>query len=393
MNREPAIATVQSAAAADPARAAAPIDTRSRTFADALAINGKFASQRMTGVQRVGYELAAAFLRLCPEGSAPLVLMPSDANAEVSLPRAKTLRGSMAGNLWEQLALPFSTGGRTLLSLCNIGPLFARRQVLMIHDVAVYDLPENYSWKYRLWYRFAYSVLKSRVERIVTVSEFSKARIVERLRIPAERIAVVPNGVDHFDRIEPDARVLGKLGLRRDGYVLIVGNLSVGKNLARVLAAVEQLGERYDWKFVVVGSCDLKVFNSSAKTNYEQSKSIVQAGFVSDGELKSLYEHAGCFVFPSLYEGFGLPPLEAMSCGCPVVTSREASLPEVCGDAAVYCDAWSVDDIAAKIAEVMNDAALRDDLRQRGRERAKRFSWDNAARRLFDAVTREGRAG
>jgi glycosyltransferase involved in cell wall biosynthesis len=389
-------AAVQAPPAAEMSHAERPeradVQQRQR-LAGQFAINGKFASQRMTGVQRTGYELAVAFLRLFPDNADLPLLLPVNAREGVVLPKAKTVFRSFKGTLWEQIALPFATGGRTLLSLCNIGPLFARRQVLMIHDVAVYDLPENYSWKYRLWYRVAYAVMKSRVASIVTVSEFSKQRIVERLRIPADRISVVPNGVDHFDRVAPDARAIERLGLQRDGYVLIVGNLSVGKNLARVLAAVEQLGERHDWKFVVVGSCDLKVFNSSAKTNYEQSKSIVQAGFVSDGELRALYEQAGCFVFPSLYEGFGLPPLEAMSCGCPVVTSREASLPEVCGDAAVYCDARSVDDIAAKIAQVMNDATLRDDLRRRGRERAKRFTWDNAARRLLDAVTREAKVG
>jgi glycosyltransferase involved in cell wall biosynthesis len=102
-----------------------------------------------------------------------------------------------------------------------------------------------------------------------------------------------------------------------------------------------------------------------------------------------LYEHAGCFVFPSLYEGFGLPPLEAMSCGCPVIASREASLPEVCGDAAMYCDARSVEDIARKIAQMMSYKALRETWRMRGRAHAKHFRWDVAARELLDVLERE----
>jgi glycosyltransferase involved in cell wall biosynthesis len=354
-----------------------------------FAINGKFASQRITGVQRVGYELAMAFQRLFPEGSDIPFLLPADARAEVALPKAKIVARWLKGSVWEQLALPFVTGGRTLLSLCNMGPLFARRQVVMMHDVAVYDLPENYSWKFRLWYRFAFAILKHSASHIVTVSEFSKQRIVARLGIDASRISVIWNGVDHFDKIKADTAILPRFDLQRDRYVLAVGNLSVGKNLARVLAAFERLSERHDWQFVVVGGCDLRVFNPKAKAGYDLSKNIIAPGFVSDGELRALYENAACFVFPSLYEGFGLPPLEAMSCGCPVVVSREASLPEVCGDAAMYCDARSVEDIAEKVAQMMSDPAQRETWRARGREHARVFRWERSARQLLDVLERQ----
>ncbi|WP_186127098.1 glycosyltransferase family 4 protein [Burkholderia gladioli] len=355
-----------------------------------FAINGKFASQRMTGVQRVGYELALAFARLYPAGAGPALLLPANAREAPPFPGATPRARRLKGAVWEQLGLPFALGGRTLLSLCNIGPLFARRQVLMVHDVAVYDLPDNYSWKYRLWYRLAYAVLTRTARHIVTVSEFSKQRIVARLGIAASRISVVPNGVDHFGRVESDMRVLSRLNLRHDNYVLIVGSLSVGKNLARVMAAIEQLDGGHDWQFVVVGGCDLRVFNAKAKSRYEASHTlsphVVPAGFVSDGELKALYEHAACFLFPSLYEGFGLPPLEAMLCGCPVIASREAALPEVCGDAAMYCEARSVDDIAEKLTVMMTDPALRDALRASGRARARRFRWEVSARRLREVL-------
>ncbi|XOC99192.1 glycosyltransferase family 4 protein [Burkholderia sp. 22PA0106] len=354
-----------------------------------FAINGKFASQRMTGVQRVGYELAMAFARLFPSGRRPALLLPANAQDGVVFPAEQIVAARLSGSLWEQFGLPWAVGGRVLLSLCNIGPLFARRQVLMVHDVAVYDLPGNYSWKYRLWYRFAYAILKRTAHHIVTVSEFSKLRIMARLNIPASRISVVHNGVDHFDRIAPDAGILSRLNLRADHYVLIVGSLSVGKNLARVLAAIALLDGGHDWQFVVVGGFDLRVFNAKEKADISLSNDVVMAGFVSDGELKALYEHAGCFLFPSLYEGFGLPPLEAMSCGCPVIASREAALPEVCGNAALYCDARSVEDIAAKVVQMMTDPDTRDTLRARGRARAADFRWDVAACRLLDIVERE----
>ncbi|MFL9894256.1 glycosyltransferase family 4 protein [Paraburkholderia sp. RL17-381-BIF-C] len=354
-----------------------------------FAFNGKFASQRITGVQRVGYELVMAFQKLFHEETELPVLIPANARTDVSLPKAKVVGPWLKGSLWEQLVLPFAVGGRTLLSLCNMGPLFVRQQVVMVHDVAIYDLPENYSWKYRLWYRVALSLLKRNARHIVTVSEFSKTRIMERLGIDASRISVVWNGVDHFDKIEPDTAILSRLNLRNDGYILAVGSLSVGKNLPRILAAMERLSEHHDWKFVVVGGCDLGVFNPQAKASYDLAKNVISAGFVSDGELRALYENAACFVFPSLYEGFGLPPLEAMSCGCPVIVSREASLPEVCGDAAMYCDAHSVDDIVDKVTQMMQDAALRESWRERGREHARGFRWERSARQLLDVLERE----
>jgi len=353
-----------------------------------FAINGKFASQRMTGVQRVGYELAVAFAQLFPDGGIPPLLLPSIGGEDVVFPGAKITSRWLKGALWEQFALPLAIGERTLLSLCNIGPLFARRQVLMVHDVAVYDLPENYSWKYRLWYRVAYAILRRRVCHIVTVSEFSRQRILQRLNIAESRVSVIHNGVDHFDRIVSDTRICSRLNLTKDNYVLVVGSLSVGKNLARILAAVEQLGGNHDWQFVVVGACDLRVFNAKAKSDFDLSKGVIAAGFVSDGELKALYEEAGCFLFPSLYEGFGLPPLEAMYCGCPVIASREAALPEVCGDAAMYCDAWSVNDIAIKVEQLMTNPAMRESLRGRGRARARGFRWDFSARQLLEVLER-----
>lgn len=352
-------------------------------------INGKFASQRITGVQRVGYELAMAFQRLFPDETDLPLLIPPNARSDTVLPKAKKIGRWLKGSLWEQLLLPFAIRGRTLLSLCNMGPLFVRRQIVMMHDVAIYDLPENYSWKYRLWYRVAFSLLKRNASHIVTVSEFSKTRIMKRLGVDASRISVVLNGVDHFEKIAPDPAILSRLNLQNDGYVLAVGNLSVGKNLPRIVAAMERLSDRHDLKFVVVGGCDLRVFSSQAKVGYDLSKNIIPAGFVSDGELRALYENAACFLFPSLYEGFGLPPLEAMSCGCPVIVSREASLPEVCGDAAMYCDAYSVDDIVDKVTQMMDDAAVRETWRERGRHHARGFRWERSAHQLLDVLERE----
>jgi glycosyltransferase involved in cell wall biosynthesis len=350
-----------------------------------VAINGKFTAQRLTGVQRVAHEFTAALARLAPaDARGPTLVVPRDHGA-LALPPTLACRvvPRFRGALWEQLALPFATRDQTLLSLCNIGPLFKRNQVLMIHDAAVFDFPEGYSLAFRLWYRLAFMVLKRRVRHILTVSVFSKARIVERLGVAPTDVSTIYSGVDHFERIERDDAVLARLGLAYDRFVLIVGSLAPGKNLARALEAVALLERTHpDLKVVIAGGANVKIFGAAASADGEASQQVIRAGYVSDGELKSLYEHAGCFVFPSLYEGFGLPPLEAMSCGCPVIASREASLPEACGDAALYCDARDPADIAARIAQLMDDPALRGRMRARGRAHAAQFTWARAARQL-----------
>lgn len=358
-----------------------------------IAINGKFTSQRLTGVQRVARELTAALSQqLRTQASSPLLLVPRDhRDSELPADTPRRVVPPLRGILWEQLALPFAAGSRTLLSLCNVGPLFRRRQVLMIHDAAVFDLPQGYSTKFRLWYRFAFALLKRNVRHILTVSTFSRGRIAARLGVPPERISVIPPGVDHFDRLDSDDSVLQRLNLSFDRFVLIVGSLAPGKNLARTLEAIALLEREHpELTFVIVGGQNVKVFGSTLPQHASVVKRIVWAGYVSDGELKALYENAGCFVFPSLYEGFGLPPLEAMYCGCPVIASCEASLPEVCGDAALYCDAHDAADIAAKIAALMGDVELRRTLRAQGRAHARQYRWEASASRLLRVLCQLG---
>lgn len=353
-----------------------------------VAINGKFTSQRLTGVQRVAHEFTSALARLLPGERNPTLVVPSDHASDTLPPTvARRVVPRLRGALWEQLALPFATRGQTLVSLCNIGPLFKRNQVVMIHDVAVLDFPQGYSLKFRLWYRFAFWMLKRRARHILTVSRFSKERIVARLGVAPTDVSTIVSGVDHFGRIEGDPSVLDRLGLAYDGYVLIVGSLAPGKNLARTLEAIARLERmRPELRFVIAGGSNVRIFGASALGERASAGNVTWAGYVSDGELKALYENAGCFVFPSLYEGFGLPPLEAMYCGCPVIVSREASLPEACGDAALYCDAHDAIDIAATIAQLMGDAELRRELREKGRARASRYRWDAAAKQLIGVL-------
>ncbi|SAL59769.1 group 1 glycosyl transferase [Caballeronia terrestris] len=347
-----------------------------------FAINGKFAAQRITGVQRVAYELTRAMQARASSASELEVIVPRSA-ADLGLAsRTARIGGSLKGNLWEQIALPIAAGRDTLISLCNTGPLLKRRQLVMIHDMAVYDVPHAFSKKFLLWYRMKFSILRRQTRLILTVSSFSKERICHHLRIDESQVEVIRPGADHLDRITADPSILTRLTLVKDSYCVIVGSLDPRKNLQRVLQAINKLGHVPNIHFVVAGGANPRIFASDSAAQKADSERVTWAGFVSDGELKALYSNAACLVFPSLYEGFGLPPLEAMYCGCPVITSTEASLPEVCGDAAMYCDANSVDDIAAKIERMVTQPDVRERHRQMGLKHASQFKWERAASRL-----------
>jgi glycosyltransferase involved in cell wall biosynthesis len=183
--------------------------------------------------------------------------------------------------------------------------------------------------------------------------------------------------------------VFARIGAGDRPFVFAVGNRTPQKNIQVVHEALALLGDA-EFDVVHAGEANARVFGdggTGAGTRPPgRGARLVSAGFVSDGELRALYERAACFVFPSVYEGFGLPPLEAMTCGCPVVAARAASIPEVCGDAAVYFDPHDPRDLAAALTRVMADPALRARLARDGRERAKRFSWRASAERVYDVL-------
>lgn len=360
-----------------------------------LVVNGKFTAQRLTGVQRVAYELMRAVRASQALADEMEVAVPHNAiEAASPIDRLRSVPW-LKGDLWEQIALPLATRGELLLSLCNSGPVFKRRHVVMVHDMAVYDTPHTFSWLFRTWYRVKFAMLVRNASFLLTVSAFSKARICALLGVDEARVRVVRPGADHFGRIASEAAVVERLGLTGVKYCVIVGSLDPRKNLTRVLSALGQLSHLRDVKFVVVGGANARVFarssmsNEAADGDTRPNEQIIRAGYVSDGELKALYEHAACLAFPSLYEGFGLPPLEAMFCGCPVIVSKHAALAEACGEAAMYCDAESVEDIAQKIERMLSDDALRARYREAGLRHARAHGWDRSANELMKILRGE----
>ncbi|AJY73975.1 glycosyltransferase family 4 protein [Paenibacillus beijingensis] len=345
-------------------------------------INGRFLSQSITGVQRYALELIKA-IDLVIDVDKQLqksfsfeLLVPSEIRYEPELKHIKIRKvGKLKGHLWEQLELPFFARMGLLVNLCNTAPILKKIQTVTIHDAAVFANPSQYTLTFRLWYRFLYRVLGIKNGKIITVSNFSKNELQKYSKIRAENLKVIYEGKEHILNISEEDSILQKYGLKKNRYVLAVSSNSPNKNFHAIVKAISLL-EPMDYDIVIAGGSSSKIY---AQNKIPVSDRVKLVGYVSDQELKALYQNAGCFVYPSFYEGFGLPPLEAMTCGCPVIVSNAGSLPEIFEEAALYCNPDSVTDVAEKIALVMQDTDLQNQLRQKGMHHVKKFQWDQSA--------------
>lgn len=351
-------------------------------------VNGRFASQPLTGVQRFAREITAALDRRWEAGrsAAPILLMPRD-TPEPSPYRSITVRtvGHARGHVWEQCELPLHARGGFLVNLANVAPLLAGRQLVVLHDAGIFAHPEAYSRLYRRAHKTLEWALALRQTRFATVSRFSRDEIAKHLRISGDDIAVIPEGADHILRIAPDPEVLHRHGLDRRRYVLAVGSLVAHKNLSALRDLAQRLvGSGFD--LAIVGGVATRVFGADGAQDLPQPAKYL--GRVSDAALRALYESAACFVFPSRYEGFGIPPIEALACGCPMVAASASAVMEVCGEAARYADPDRPSQIADEVMAILTNQDLANALRQRGQERVKMFTWDNAAASLMRVIER-----
>ncbi len=376
----------------------------------ALVLNGRFLAQGLTGVQRFASEIAHAADALAAEGAWPAgmrVLAPPGAAGTPGWRHLAVERGAgrLRGQAWEQLVLPRAARGALLVNLGNTAPLLAgRRQAVVIHDAGAFDTPESYSLPFRTWYRLLHRALARIGARIVTVSAFSRGRIAARLGIPEARIAVVPEGGEHILRAPADPAVLARHGLAPGRFALVVGTQAAHKNLRALDRAAGLLAARGMVLAVAGGgagglfraghgageglrpgdtTAGLRPSDTTAGLRPgDAGAGLRPLGRVTDAELRALYEAAACLIFPSRYEGFGLPPLEAMACGCPVLAARAGAVPEVCGEAALWF-APDGEGLPEALARLLAGQALAERLRGEGLARAARFTWRAAALALL----------
>lgn len=317
-----------------------------------------------------------------------VVLTPNTEITDIKLTHIITKKvGLLSGHIWEQLELPLYTMGSLLINFCGPAPVIKKKQIVTIHDVGVFRNGKNYSRLFRGWYKFMYSTFKYMSEKIITVSKFSKQEIINIFNINEQKIEYYHLGADHFYDLEADHSILTKNSLKKDKYILAVSSRSANKNFNSVIKALN-LVNLMDIDCVIVGGHFSKVFNYQNDKDLLSKVNVKSMGYVTDSELKALYENAVCFIYPSLYEGFGLPPLEAMISGCPVIVSNVTSLPEVCGTAAIYCDPEEIDDIAEKINKVIRNDDLRKEMHQNGLSHSANYRWEYCAKGLFNEIQR-----
>jgi glycosyltransferase involved in cell wall biosynthesis len=272
--------------------------------------------------------------------------------------------------------------------------------VVSIHDLSFEHLPQTFKWRSRKQLRITVRRSAREAAQVIALSEHARSDLIATYRLAPEKVSVVPLAApDHFRPVaneEEIQRVRQTYGIK-DDYILSVGAIQPRKNLSRLVAAYSRLrrvgpGGKLP-QLVLVGKCAwLYDETLRAIKELEVSDSIILTGYVPESDLPALYSGALCFVYPSYFEGFGLPPLEAMKCGAPVIVGNQTSLPEVVGDAGVLVDPFDVDDIAAKIENMIGDSNLRAGLRVKGLNRAKLFSWRETARQTL-AIYEKAAAG
>ncbi|RJT29444.1 glycosyltransferase family 1 protein [Mesorhizobium waimense] len=350
-------------------------------------INGRFLAQPATGVQRYAREIILALDRLIV-GQAPMtrdlaveLLVPPGTPDTLDLAaiRVRTV-GSFGGHAWEQAVLPaYFRGG--LLSLCNTGPLTVRRQILCIHDVNTRVCPESYSLPFRLLYRTLVPALGRTALKIATVSQYSAGELTRYGVCPAAKIEVVSNGHEHALGWKPchSQQTLAVAGPRT---IVVFGSSIPHKNVGLIVGMHERLASA-GLQVVVVGAPPSRAFSNSGT---RASPNVIWLGRRTDAELAALLRDSLCLAFPSLVEGFGLPPLEAMALGCPVVMSDRASLPEIGGDAVLYASPCDANAWFECFMRLLRQPGLRADLIARGRERTARYQWAASAQRYLDLM-------
>jgi glycosyltransferase involved in cell wall biosynthesis len=350
--------------------------------------NGRFLDRPVTGVERFAGEIIRAVDVLSSQADTAThgmefeIVRPRHGGGGERFPNIPTRAvGARRGHLWEQLDLPHHAGDGILVNLCNTAPLFRTRNVTCVHDANVFLNPKSYAWPFRVAYQAVLPYVIQRSTRWITVSAYSAMQLARLGVSDRPPSAIVGNGTEHFGRLQPNRSRLAKIELPKP-FVLAIGSRSRNKNVDLLLAISDAL-QAAGLSIVLVGETNPRVFSKSAAI---QQSNVLELGRVEDEDVAFLYSQALCFAFPSLYEGFGIPAIEAMACGCPVIAADSSALPEVLGDAALLCSPADPQAWQSAIVALAGDPDLRARLVQRGRERAGLYSWRAAALRLLQVV-------
>ena len=364
--------------------------SRHRAPAPEIVINGRFLMQPVTGVQRVARELVRAMDKIVSEqpGRARLRLVcEQGADASQLDLRATVVERATGpgGHLWEQAVLPRHVRGGHLLCLGNTAPLITLAMgapvTVLIHDLSYRQYPEAYRSRYRLGHRALLPFLLRRARTILTVAETEKAVLAALCPAALPRIHVARNGGWR------DGAVFPRHAAPSEGYALYVGSLSARKNVHGVLSAAIRLARENAIPTLLVGAGS-EILTPILRAVPDDVRHLIRfAGAVTDlAQLAEIYRGAACLLFPSYYEASPLPPLEAMSFGCPVIVSAIPAMTERCGQAAIYCDPDDTGELVAAVRRVMHDPAWIARKVEQGYARATGWTWRSQAQAVFSAL-------
>lgn len=331
-----------------------------------IILNGRFTHQAVAGVQRYSSEI---YRRI---------------SSEVNIISPTHFGSGLPGHLWEQYVLARKIPKNQILwSPANSGPLNISNQALTIHDIAVLERPSWYRKEFAIWYRFLLSKLVHNVKIILTVSNFSKERITSHFGLAPEKVVVIPNGVGApFQNLKEQPPTLN-INLP-EKYLLAVGTIQPRKNLPLLIQAWQVIKKRYpDYALVIVGKSN-KVFRKVELSKSDRQIQIIP--YADDPTLAEIYRRAAALIFPSYYEGFGLPALEAMACGTPVIAANNSALPEVVGQAGLYFDPHSLDELIEQIETFLGDESIQNTLASQALLQAKKFNWDRTSREVLQVL-------
>ncbi len=356
-------------------------------------INGRFLTQRTTGPQVYAREVVRRLIQIRNAKNIKVFVPPYRDPLSEEFVAATSRVGRLQGHPWEQLELGrlANKSGGVLWSPANVGPVSAKPHVVTIHDVFPIQFPEWVGRMFHLWYSLLWPKLASAASHIITDSEYSKGAVVETLKVPAEKVSVIYPGIDARFSIAGNDEVLRvrqKYGLPAD-FILTLSSIEPRKNLERVVEAWLQLDKREKPPLVIAGAVGAqRVYGSRSAESLRRHENIKLLGYVPQEDLAGLYTSATVFVYASLLEGFGFPPLEAMACGTSVVTSCTSGMRETSEGEAFMVEPTSVDSIAEGIVRAYRADRTAAEQKEQAKRVKKRFDWTRTTKQVAAVLER-----
>ena len=344
-------------------------------------VNGRYLTQKATGVHRYAFEICN---KLHEMGVDFHVAVPNEIHPDYKFSFKVVKCGSLNTHLWEQISLPRylrRIGSPLLISFTGCGPLNYSNQIMTIHDVSHERYAEWFSKNYYRFYHYMMPRIGKKAHAVLTVSEFSKKEIVDTLGINSEKIHVVHSNVPFHNKPSKEEILNFTRNPEAERYILAVSSMDPRKNFIRLVEAFDKIKDK-SVKLYIIGM-SFKAFNTPDLQKLI-GENVHLPGYIPDEKLQTMYQNALLSVYPSLYEGFGLPPLESMTYGCPAINSDIPALREVSQDAALYVDPYNVDDITQKIEQLLVDEPLRKELQEKGLQQIKKYSWDKSAKQVYE---------